>query len=248
VDGRWTEPEIAPFSGSNKFYDFEPHISPDGKHFYFLSTRPQKGQEPKAGWVYQDIWVMDKTNGGWSEPYNIGEPVNTEDGEYYPSVTKSGTLYFTREAHNKNSIYRSKFVKGKFQMVERVNIPVDSANIYNAFVSPDESYLIFCSSELKDKIGNIDYYISFHVKDSIWSKPVNMGNKVNRKEDAASSAFVTRDGKYLFFASNRMQSTQGKAIYKDLIEMVNKPGNGSTDIYWIKADFIEGLRALSYKP
>ncbi len=248
VDGRWTEPEIAPFSGNNMFYDFEPHISPDGKHFYFLSTRPKKEQEPKPGWVYQDIWVMDKTNSGWGEPYNIGEPVNTEDGEYYPSVTKFGKLYFTREAHNKNSIYRSKFENGKFQTVERVNIPVDSANIYNSFVSPDESYLIFCCSELKDKIGNTDYYISFQSKDNIWSKPLNMGNKVNRKGDFASSAFVTRDGKYLFFASNRIQLIQGKATFKNLVEMAGKPGNGSTDIYWIKADFIEKFRALSNQP
>lgn len=43
IDNRWTEPAIAPFSGKG-FFDFEPHISPDGTKFFFLSNRPSHNQ------------------------------------------------------------------------------------------------------------------------------------------------------------------------------------------------------------
>ena len=40
---------------------------------------------------------MDRKKDGWSKPYNLGPPINTDDPEYFPSVTRDGTIYFTRE-------------------------------------------------------------------------------------------------------------------------------------------------------
>ncbi len=249
INGKWTYPELAPFSGSRDYFDFEPHISPDGKHLYFLSTRPKKGQEPKPGWAYQDIWAMDKTEKGWSEPYNLGEPINTDEGEYYPSVTKKGTLYFTRELNGKSFIYRSRLINGKYENVERVPLPIDSlTNIFNAFISPNEDFMIFCSNEIKDKIGLTDYFIVFHSADDKWSKPINMGPKINSRGDVASSATVTPDGKYLFFASNRTaKSNQNKQTFKGLIEMWNSYQNGSADIYWMSAKIIDELKEKAWQ-
>jgi len=100
-DGVWTEPSVAPFSG--RYLDIEPAISPDGQRFFFLSTRPQAGQEEKPGWVYQDIWVMDREGDVWGEPYNLGPPINSDAPEYFPSVTNDGTIYFTREGEDRVS-------------------------------------------------------------------------------------------------------------------------------------------------
>ncbi len=142
VDGRWTEPQVAPFSG--RFLDIEPAISPDGRRFFFLSTRPQAHQEPREGWVYQDIWVMDRQGDGWSEPANLGPPVNTEAPEYFPSVTADGSLYFTRErADGVSSTYRSRLVDGAYAepelMPPQLNCGTNRANVW---VAPDESFAI----------------------------------------------------------------------------------------------------------
>ena len=95
--GRLGEPEIPAFAGDPRFAAFEPHIAPDGKRLLFLSTRPPAGKEPRPGWFYQNIWAVDrKPGGGWGEPYDLGAPINTDDDEFYPSVTRDGTLYFTR--------------------------------------------------------------------------------------------------------------------------------------------------------
>jgi hypothetical protein len=53
--GTWSDPEIAPFSSNPRAFDLEPHITPDGKRFLFLSTRPGEGGEWKAGWANQDL-------------------------------------------------------------------------------------------------------------------------------------------------------------------------------------------------
>ncbi len=110
VNGSWTNPEIVPFSGGPGVFDFEPAFSPDGSRLYFLSTRPDGDEEPGD----QDIWYVNRTSDGWSEPINPGSPINTDGGEFFPSLTSEGTLYFTRnEAGSRlNQIFRSRNVNG----------------------------------------------------------------------------------------------------------------------------------------
>ncbi len=73
---RWTRPEVAPFSGDPRVLDLEPHITPTGDRFLFLSTRPRAGEAARAvgTWTNQDIWIMDREGDGWGEPYNPGRP------------------------------------------------------------------------------------------------------------------------------------------------------------------------------
>ena len=116
VNGKWTSPEIVPFSGGPGVFDFEPAFSPDGSRLYFLSTRPDGDEEPGD----QDIWYVDRTPQGWGDPINPGPPINTDGGEFFPSLTSDGTIYFTRnEAGSRlNQIFRSRFVNGRFQEPE----------------------------------------------------------------------------------------------------------------------------------
>src|SRR5215468_1636658 len=37
-NGKWSSPELAPFSG--KYFDKEPFVTPDGKKIFFASLRP----------------------------------------------------------------------------------------------------------------------------------------------------------------------------------------------------------------
>src|SRR5262249_47675443 len=100
-DGRWSQPEVAPFSG--QYQDADPYITADGKHFYFISDRPlEPGGQRQS---HHDIWVMDKTDSGsprdesvqpadWSAPRHLPAPVNSDADEFYPIALKNGTLYF----------------------------------------------------------------------------------------------------------------------------------------------------------
>ena len=244
--GVWTEPVVAPFSG--RYLDIEPAISPDGQKFFFLSTRPQSGQEELPGWVYQDIWVMDRESDGWGEPYNLGPPVNSDSPEYFPSVTADGTLYFTREgADRASSIARSRFVDGVYTEPERLGPEVNcGTNRFNAFVAPDESYVIVPALGRDDSLGGVDYYVVFRSDDDTWSEPVNLGDAINQSEGREWSASLSPDSKYLFFMSSRTTETTAApltgASISELLAASTQPGQGSSDIWWVSAEVVEQLR------
>jgi Tol biopolymer transport system component len=92
-------------------------------------------------------------------------------------------------------------------------------NDWDAFIAPDESYIIFSSQNRKDTLGKQDLYISYK-RNGIWTKARNMGSRVNSSSDEICPS-VSLDGKYLFFTTRR---------------------RGKADIYWIDSKIIQDLR------
>ena len=246
VDGVWTEPSVAPFSG--RFNDLEPAISPDGQRFFFLSARPPEGQDEKPGWAYQDIWVMDRLGDTWSEPVNLGPPVSTEAAEYYPSITTDGTIYFTREREDGVSVtMRSRLVDGVYAEPEELGPEVNcGSNRFNVRVAPDESFAIVPAVGREDSLGGPDYYIVFRSPDDTWSEPVNMGPAINQPAGREWSASLSPDGKYLFFMSSRTVGSapldlSGTTIF-ELLDLSTQAGQGSSGIWWVSTEIIDQLR------
>jgi hypothetical protein len=245
-NGVWTEPAVAPFSG--RYLDVEPAISPDGKRFFFLSTRPQEGQEEKPGWVYQDIWVMDREGDAWSEPHNLGPPVNSDAPEYFPSVTADNTIYFTREGEGRvSATWRSRFVDGTYTEPEKLGPEVNcGTNRFNVFVAPDESFAIVPAVGREDSLGGADYFAVFRDQDDTWSEPVNMGPAINQPEGREWSASLSPDGKYLFFMTSRAYGETDIPLratsITDLLDFSTQPGWGSSDVWWVSSQVVEALR------
>ena len=255
VDGYWTRPEVAPFAANPALLDLEPAISPDGEHFYFLSTRPPLGTEPDPAdfgrWVNQDIWVMDREGDGWGEPYNLGAPINTEAPEFFPSITRDGTIYFTREEPETraSAIWRARRSGDGYTEPEKLGPQVNSTGAqYNAFVAPDESYLIVCTAGREDTVGGSDYYVVFRDSDDNWSEPINLGAEINTP-GGEWSPYVSPDGRYFFFMSTRPTAPEGlpASLTRDVLkEIHNRSPNGDAAIYWIDASVIEDLRPESH--
>ena len=62
--------------------------------------------------------------------------------------------------------------------------------------------------------------------------------------------WISFDGKYIFFSSSKRTHTSysERAItYDEKINILNSPGNGSTDIYWVDAKIIEDLNPNKQK-
>ncbi|GAB5523039.1 MAG: hypothetical protein Roseis2KO_09110 [Roseivirga sp.] len=218
VDNEWSQPlTILP----EEPYGYnDPFLSPDEKRLYFISRRPLKGQGELKD---HDIWYVERNQEGWSNPINAGPNINSEGNEYYISFTKTGTMYFASNVNapeerrrSDQDIYYSRFINGAFQEPVRLGTSVNTPGYEaDAFVSPDEDYLIFCSTR-PEGLGRGDMYISFKNIDGSWTQAVNMGDKINTKHHELCP-FVTADGKYLFFTSNQ-------------------------DIYWVDAKVIEEFR------
>lgn len=69
-----------------------PAISPDGEWLYFTSDMP-------GGKGGLDIWRVRITPGGYGGVENLGEPINTEGDEMFPTFRPNGDLYFSSNGH-----------------------------------------------------------------------------------------------------------------------------------------------------
>jgi hypothetical protein len=244
VDGIWIEPEVASFSG--QFKDLEPAISPDGEQFFFVSYRPVAGSAEPA--EDEDIWMMRRQGEKWSEPQRLSEPVNTGQPEFFPSVTRDGTLYFTRRSEDRTeAIFRSRWLEGAYGPAERLGPEVNAAPTqFNAYIDPDERYLIVCSWGREDSLGGVDYYIVFRDQGDTWTGPFNLGDRINTATGQEWSPYVSPDGKYFFFMSSRTTLQERAArqpmTSSDMHRAHQEPMNGNSDIWWVDAKILEELR------
>ncbi|MBS1597395.1 MAG: PD40 domain-containing protein [Bacteroidetes bacterium] len=237
-NGKWSEPEIAPFSGKDK--DFGPSISPDGSKLFFISNRTDSLKKTHD----TDIWMAKKSGDGWTNPENLGPVVNTPGYELGCSVASDGTIYFSTTGISGNpDLYCSKFVNGKYQKPDSLGDEINSAfSESDPFIAPDQSYILFSSEGRPDATSSgkgasaeyqrSDLYISFH-KDGKWTKPQNLGSFVNTSAEE-SSPYVSADGKTLYFTSERnfiSLPMKKKLDYSFLEKSLHAAGNGLGDIY-----------------
>jgi Tol biopolymer transport system component len=200
VNNGWTKPEL--LIGHPEYGYNDPFATPDGKRLFFISDRALDGKGPKKD---IDIWYIERNQNGWSEPVNTGNGINTNKNEYYISFTKNTKMYFssngsTSAENDKNyDIKTSEYKNGNFQPSVTLGLAINSEH-YEAdvFVSPDESYIIFCSERPGGR-GRGDLYISFKDKNGEWqpAKILDAGISTDAYEFCP---FVTSDGKYLFFS------------------------------------------------
>ncbi len=251
-NGRWTEPAVAPFAADLRYFHFEPCLSADGKRMLFLTTRPTVGEEPRPGWANQNIFAADRgDDGAWGEPYDLGAPVNTAGAEFFPSLTRDGTLYYTCGAprSSQTKIVRSRVVDGRYQPPDTLPAAVNGKGVpYNAFIAPDESYLIACVEGRTDgaEPGKPQYFVFFRDADDRWSEGVCLGKEVSPVSGNAGSAYLSPDGLYLFFGSAKSREvtppSQAPLTLRGLREANGRAQNGNPDIYWVDASFLERLR------
>lgn len=241
--GDWSAPQVAPFSGN--FSDLEPAFSPDGKKLFFCSNRSVSGQQTKD----YDIWVIEKTGGGWSNPKNLGAPINTEKDEFFPSVAQNGNLYFTATRKNgigKEDIFLSRWENNRYAEPQALDSAVNStAYEFNAYVSPDEQFILFSSYGRAGEKGGGDLYISIKDAQGNWQPAKNCEMLNSEKLDY--SPFVSFDKKTLYFTSERHNlatSYPGKPVtYAQLQNISTSVLNGNGNIFSVP--FSAVLEALS---
>lgn len=216
-NNKWAEPTVLLASDQYEYND--PFLSPDQKRLFFISDRALDGKGDKKDF---DIWYIERQENGWSDPISAGPSINSDKNEYYMSFTTNGTMYFSSNHGTDQStdmnydICSSACSNGKFQPFTKLSNAVNTEH-YEAdvFVSPDETYVIFCG-ERPDGLGKGDLFISFKNEKGDWQKAKNMGEAVN-SGGYEFCPFVSSDGKYLFFSRDG-------------------------DIYWVRAEIINSLK------
>ena len=249
-NGLWSKPEVASFSRDSRYKFVEPAFSPDGKRLYFVSDMPKAGNEKPGD---EDIWYVERTPQGWSSPVNIGSPVNTDGGEFFPSFTKNGDMYFTRnEAGVRTSfIYKAVYKDGNFVTPEKLPEQINcGSDRFNAYIFPDESFAVVPAVDVESGLNGAFYYIVFRNNDGSWEKPVNMGKEFNTPVGRGWSFYISPDRRFAFFMATLRKPESGhpEVLSVDFLKSeFAKPQNGNPDIYWISTDVIRKLAAANGK-
>ena len=200
VHGKWSEPSVLPFSG--EYRDSDPVLSPNGRTMFFASDRPVA---PRARDERRfQIWQVTQTAQGWSAPSIVPGAINSEGSQVFASVTNDGTMYFTSSRTTGSyGIFRARLVGGKYADAEDLGPVVNGPGIASleAWIAPDESYLLIGSFGRAGGYGNSDLFVSFP-DGGKWGKPINLGPLVNTSAREYSPR-VTADGEWLYYASEQ---------------------------------------------
>jgi len=217
-EGVWSPPETADFSGI--FWDDSPVFSPDGAKLFFCSKRPADADAlPRND---QDIWVLHRQETGWSQPERLS--FNTEQAESWCSAAANGNLYFTAVYHDslgKGDLYIAKNIGGAYAKPVNIGAPVNArSNEMTPYIAPDESFLIFASTEryLGDGL-----YLCFRKATGAWTEPVLINNLLNPVSFKRHPG-ISPDGRFLFYV----------ARVKD---------DARREIFWVGTDIIAEFKS-----
>ena len=148
------------------------------------------------------------------EPRNLGDSINTDVSEYFPTITIDGnTLIFTRRVHHINEdFYESHKTGGVWSKAVSLPGNINTNNNEGAQnVSQDGQWLLFTGCDFPDGRGSCDLYISYLTADG-WSTPENLGDSINT-EFWESSPSLSPDKKDLYFASGQPDGYGGSDLY-----------------------------------
>jgi outer membrane protein OmpA-like peptidoglycan-associated protein len=176
-------------------------------------------RDPYLSPYNQDIYIALSSNGKIDSVIHPGEPLNNAfPNSVMSGSADTGTLVVINQFYESGSMYEG------FSTVD-----VDSSgsfsfprplHIYDFYNRSDNvnlamnrhGMIMILSLEQDDSFGKNDLYISFKIKDDLWSAPVNIGGDLNTPFQE-STPFITQDGRNLYFASDRPGTAGGMDIW-----------------------------------
>lgn len=158
-------------------------------------------------------------------PVNLGDSVNTEKSEYYPSLSiDDSLLLFTRrgEGFREDFFQSIRHHNGQYSKATLIGGDINKEPYKGGItISSDGDWLIFAGN-FRNGFGNFDLYISYYTAQG-WSEPENLGPNINT-EYWESSPSLSPDNHILYFSSNRPGGSGGKDLYMSVRQPNGKFG------------------------
>ena len=207
-------------SVNSNYMEIGPLVSPDGQTLYFSRSGDPADMGGKKD--IEDIWFSrwDASSKSWGKAHNMGCPLNNEEPNFINSISPDGNTvllgnsYFPDGTMSDGVSLTHKTATG-WSKPERLVIEDEDKNkseMVSYFMSNSQKILMISNNRKGDSYGKNDLYVSFLKPDNTWSKPLNLGDKINTSaiEDAP---FLASDDKTLYFTSDGHGGFGGTDIY-----------------------------------
>jgi Tol biopolymer transport system component len=215
--GVWSEPTVVESVSTREYDEVEPLLSPDGTHLYIMSDRP-------GGLGGPDIWVSEWVDDDWSEPVNLGAPINSPFADHclYFAGPDWGVAFWTSTrpgGFGGNDIWTAERVDGVWQPAVNLGPNVNSASTeHHSLPSPDGRSL-YVTSLRPDGFGREDIYVTTRGPNGVWGPLVNLGSAVNSEGNDRCPAF-SPDNSTFYFDSDRIGGEGDKDLWSVPYEAV----------------------------
>jgi outer membrane protein OmpA-like peptidoglycan-associated protein len=202
------------------YQEFGPVVSPDGKTMYF--SRYKHPDNIGGRKDIEDIWfsTWNEEKKTWNPAQNIGRPLNNKYPNYVNSVSYDGqtlllgNIYLENGKEKPGLSVTHKTEEGwSFPEPLTIEGVKKQPEMSGAYLSEDGRVLITSFHKKKDNEGSHDLYISFKTKHNTFSEPKNLGKQINSNE-TETAPFLSKDGKKLYFTSNRKDGYGGCDLYE----------------------------------
>jgi len=194
---QWANITELPFN-SDAFSSGHPALSADERELYFVS-------DMKGGFGATDLYkVTILEDGTYGTPENLGEKINTEGREMFPTVSAKNILYFSSDGHiglGALDIFESRIRPNGYSVPSNLGNPINSNRDDFSFTIVEEQTKGYFSSNRKGGKGDDDIY-SFTVYQC--------------KERLEGIVFDSITKKVLFSAKVQLVNTEGKVIKRAL--------------------------------
>jgi len=204
-DGKWSPAEIVGYYDKQYSYTYQLKI-PNTDQLLFISN--MRTANDSSNYPNYNFWSISKSGDKWSDPKEFGSEKVTDNYNSQPSITNSGTIYFSSFTRDYRHQYPYK--------MEKIDGNYTEANIFEPVekwrksgkwkigpfaMDPDENFMILTINEADQ--SNDDLYISY-AKDGNWTAPTKLNNSVNTAQKEGFP-YLTPDGKYLIFTRAKSQ-------------------------------------------
>ena len=192
----WKDPVVLPKSVNSRLNFLKGFgLSPDGKTLYISNAKSN-------GLGGFDLYSSQFNGVLWSDPVNIGLPINSKGNEASPSLSADGsTLFFMRcEKMDFTSADACKIMmvikKSNGQWDQPTELPalVNTGNSQTPRIMGDGETLVFSSNKLQPSQGGMDLYFT-RLTNGQWAPPQPLVFANTSKVDQYVSA--TSLGRYL---------------------------------------------------
>ncbi|MEO6131010.1 MAG: OmpA family protein [Saprospiraceae bacterium] len=167
----------------------------------------------------QDIWYSSIVDDTVSGAFHPGYPLNSAltnslvstgmNPEEYVVINQfyeDGSMY---AGFSRINIYKDGEQSFPIPMYI-YELRIDSSDV-NLTMTP-RGHILVMSMNRSDSKGANDLFVSFYVRENVWSAPVNMGDQLNT-EYQETTPHITPDKRFIYFSSNRPGGPGGNDIY-----------------------------------
>ena len=150
-DGSWSKPQKLSINADD-VASCHPTLNVDRTTMVIASDRP-------GGYGKMDLYKSTLENGEWSEPINLGPEINSEQNDWFPTITERGLLFFASDRQDNNlDIYLCKGLDEDWTSPMSLPTPLNTKYDDFGLIADKNAVHGYLSSNRPGGLGKDDLY------------------------------------------------------------------------------------------